>query len=144
VSLLALGCRQVGDTAGPRPSWLDPSAGPPDAAELRYLVDRDTGRVFMEVPPAVLANVRVQLVMTGNEEVARQIGRLYDVQTGRVRDPAHAKAAEARIRGPNAPPLQATAPETLPSGASSMPPLPPALPASAGGVLPGTMQAPGK
>jgi hypothetical protein len=142
VSLLAVGCRHVGDTAGPRPSWLDPSAAPPDAAELRYLVDRDTGRVFMEVPPAVLANVRVQLVMTGNEEVARQIGRLYDVQTGRVRDPAHAKAAEARIRGPNAPPLQATAPEV--PGASTLPALPPALPASAGGVLPGTMQAPGK
>ena len=102
VSLLAVGCRHVGDTAGPKPSWLDPAAAPPDAAQLRYLVDRDTGRVFMEVPPAVLANVRVQLVTTGNEEVARQIGRLYDLQTGRVRDPAHAKAADRRayLTGP--------------------------------------------
>jgi hypothetical protein len=82
--------------------------------------------------------------MTGNEEVARQIGRLYDPQTGRVRDPAHARAAEAKIRGPNAPPLHATAPEAPPAGASTMPALPPALPASAGGVLPGTVQAPGK
>jgi hypothetical protein len=92
-----VGCRHVGDTAGPRPSWLDPAAAPPDAAELRYLVDRDTGRVFMEVPPPVLANVRVQLVMTGNEEVARQIGRLYDLQTGRVRDPARRAGEYARL-----------------------------------------------
>lgn len=140
IGSMAAGCAHVGDTARQKPSWLDRSAAPPDAAELRYLVDRDTGRVFMEVPPPVLANVRVQLLTTGHEEVAHQIGRLYDLQTGRVRDPEHAKAAELRIRGPNPPPLVQPVPESPPPGASSTPPRPPELPASSNGGLPGTTQ----
>jgi hypothetical protein len=130
----------TGDPARGKRHWLDPATTPPDAPELRYLVDRDTGRVFMEVPPPVLAKVRLQLYTSGREEVAHQIDKLYDLKTGRVRNPEHAEAAELRIRGPNAPPLQTTAPGSPPLGASSMPPLPPALPASTGGVLPGTKE----
>jgi hypothetical protein len=139
MSVAAAGCHHLGGTAGPRPSWLDPAAAPPDAAELRYLVDRDTGRVFMEVPPPVLAKVRLQLYTSGREDLAQQIGRLYDLKTGRVRDAGHAKAAEARIRGPNAPSISPTPPE-----AATLPPMPPALPASAGGVLPGTRESRGE
>jgi hypothetical protein len=139
IALTAVACTHTDDASRAKRHWLDPATTPPDAPELRYLVDRDTGRVFMEVPSPVLAKVRLQLYTTGREEVAHQIDKLYDLQTGRVRNPEHAKAAELRIRGPNAPPLQTTAPESS-SRASSLPPLPPALPASAGGVLPGTTE----
>ena len=138
----AAGCQHL-DDARPTPSWLDPKAAPPDAAELRYLVEHETGRVVMEVPPQVLAAMRLQLVTTGHEDIARQLGVLYDLQTGRVRDPQRAKAAESRIRGPNAPPVPVPVPEKIPPGASSTPPLPPVLPASAGGRLPGSMEGAG-
>jgi hypothetical protein len=143
IALTAVGCTHTGDAARAKRHWLDPATAPPDAAELRYLVDRDTGRVFMEVPPPVLARLRLRLYTTGREEVADQIGKLYDLQTGRVRNPDHAKAAELRIRGPNAPPLQTSTPVAGASDASNRPPLPPALPASAGGVLPGTREGAG-
>jgi|SoiMethySBSTD1v2_1073268.scaffolds.fasta_scaffold47698_2 hypothetical protein len=143
VACLTVGCTHLDETPRPTPSWLDPAAAPPDAAELRYLVDIETGRVLMEVPPPVLASVRLQLVTTGHEDMARQLGVLYDLQTGRVRDPARAKAAEVRIRGPNAPPISQPPLEKPPPGASPTPPLPPALPVSAVGSLPGQMEGAG-
>ena len=72
---------------------------PPDAAELMYLVNTEDGSVFLEVPPEILADVRTELVRHGREDVARQLEKLYDLQTGFVRDPAHAKKAEERLRG---------------------------------------------
>jgi hypothetical protein len=133
--VLALAACKHGEPRPPEkpPPWLDPSAAPPDAAELRYLVDPATGAVAMEVPPEVLASARVQLVARGHEAAARQLDVLYDRETGRVRDPQRARAAEARIRGPDAPPLPP--PDARPG---NPPPPPPAIPASAGGAVPGT------
>ena len=44
IVLTAAGCAHTGDSARAKRHWLDPATAPPDAAELRYLVDRDTGR----------------------------------------------------------------------------------------------------
>lgn len=116
------------------PPWLDPNAAPPDAAELRYLVDPKTGAVLMEVPPEILQSVLFQLTTRGHEAAARQLLVLYDRRTGRVRDPEHAKYADARIRGTNAPPI---VPPTGQPG--NPPPPPPAIPESTGGQAPGAI-----
>lgn len=75
-----------------------PERPPPDVAELMYLTSTEDGSVFLEVPPEILADVRTELVRRGREDMARQLEKLYDLQTGFVRDPAHAKRAEARLR----------------------------------------------
>jgi hypothetical protein len=117
-----------------RPPWLDPNAAPPDAAELRYLIDPETGAVLMAVPPEILQSVLFQLTTRGHEAEARRLLVLYDRSTGRVRDPEHARYAEARIRGPNAPPIS---PPTGQPG--NPPPSPPAVPESTSGQAPGAI-----
>ena len=46
----------------------------------------------------ILADVCTELVRRGREDAARQLRKLYDLQTGSVRDLAHAKRAEAWLR----------------------------------------------
>jgi len=71
---------------------------PADAADLMYLASTGDATVYLEVPPEILADVRTELVRQGREDAARQLGKLYDLKTGFVRDTAHAKRAEARLR----------------------------------------------
>ena len=71
---------------------------PADAPDLLYLASTEDGTVYLEVPPEILADVRTELVKRGRDDAARQLGKLYDLKTGFVRDTAHAKAAEARLR----------------------------------------------
>ena len=63
-----------------------------------YLASTEDSTVYLEVPPEILADVRAQLVRWGREDVARQLARLYDLRTGFVRDTAHARQAETRLR----------------------------------------------
>lgn len=89
----------------PEPGVSQPAPEPPgapllpaEAADLMYLTSTEDGSVYLEVPPEIIADVRTQLVRWGREDAAHQLGRLYDLQTGLVRDTAHAKRAEARLR----------------------------------------------
>jgi hypothetical protein len=94
--------------AGPEPSvpQLEPEAptepveqgpAPADAADLMYLAGPD-GTVYLEVLPEILADVRTGLVKRGRDDAAHQLGKLYDLKSGVVRDTAHAKRAGARLR----------------------------------------------
>lgn len=66
-------------------------------ADARYLVDPESGAVAMDVPPAILADVRAQLVAAGRTDAADGLARLYDPATGHVRDEAKAKATNATL-----------------------------------------------
>jgi hypothetical protein len=81
----------------PPPVTEQPPERPPDESELMYLTGED-GTVFLEVPHEILADVCKELVRRGREDVARQLRKLYDPQTGSVRDLTHAKRAEAWLR----------------------------------------------
>ena len=81
----------------PPPVTQQPPELPPDDSELMYLTSED-GTVFLEVPREILADVCTELVRRGREDAARQLRKLYDLQTGSVRDLAHAKRAEAWLR----------------------------------------------
>jgi len=68
-----------------------------DAASL-YAVDPKSGRVARAIPPAVLADVLAQLEHRGLKRELAQLKSLYDIHSGRVRDPSDATRAEQRIR----------------------------------------------
>lgn len=85
-------------TSTPSPQGPSPSDLPAEAADLMYLASTEDSTVYLEVPPEILADVRAQLVRWGREDVARQLARLYDLRTGFVRDTAHARQAETRLR----------------------------------------------
>jgi predicted small lipoprotein YifL len=80
------------------PTPVEQGPAPADAPDLMYLASTKDGTVYLEVPPEILADVRTELVRRGRDDAARQLGKLYDLKTGFVRDTAHAKAAEARLR----------------------------------------------
>jgi hypothetical protein len=80
------------------PAPVEQAPAPADAPDLMYLASTNDGTVYLEVPPEILADVRTELVRRGRDDAARQLGKLYDLKTGFVRDTAHAKAAEARLR----------------------------------------------
>lgn len=114
--LATAGCRRVGpEPPSPQPQSPPPPPAPlpappparppappledpPGAAELMYLASPETGTVYLEVLPEILADVRAELVRRRREDAALQLGKLYDLKTGQVRDTAHAKAAEVRLR----------------------------------------------
>jgi hypothetical protein len=81
----------------PPPVTQQPPERPPDGSELMYLTSKD-GTVFLEVPREILADVCTELVRRGREDLARQLRKLYDLQTGSVRDLAHAKRVEAWLQ----------------------------------------------
>jgi hypothetical protein len=64
--------------------------------ELRYLVSDES--IVTELPPEVLASVRAQLLAGGHEREANALARLYDLDTGRVIDPDHARHVQAQLR----------------------------------------------
>lgn len=67
-------------------------------AELPYLVDPRTRRVVRELPPAVLTDILGQLTRLGMAKEAEHMHRLYDIGSGRVRDPSRVAKAEAALR----------------------------------------------
>jgi hypothetical protein len=99
----------AGDPAAARGT---PAEGSPEsvggsverAEEPRYLVSDDA--IVTELPPEVLASVRAQLLAGGHEREANALARLYDLDTGRVLDPDHARQVQAQLRA-----------GTLPAGA---------------------------
>ncbi len=68
------------------------------APEVRYLIDPESGEIVMDVPPAILADVREQLAAAGHGDEAENLARLYDLEKGRVRDESRAKAAASVVR----------------------------------------------
>ena len=66
--------------------------------DLFYVVDPFTGRIAREIPPAVLSDIFAQLKRRGMTKEAERVQRLYDLGSGRVRDPGRIASAEERIR----------------------------------------------
>jgi hypothetical protein len=88
-------CNQAGQEVS-----QDPHAAPPVTPELRqaqYLVDPANGKIVQALPPEVLKDVQARLIAEGREDEARNLGRLYDPGTGKVRDEALAGAAQEKI-----------------------------------------------
>ena len=73
------------------------------APEARYLVDPESGAVLTDVPPAILADLNAQLAAAGRSDSVANLGQLYDLDTGHVRDERKATAAsttlQAAVRG---------------------------------------------
>ncbi|MET0342728.1 MAG: hypothetical protein ABW252_17105 [Polyangiales bacterium] len=65
---------------------------------LLYVVDPRTGSIVQELPPAVLRDILARLERGGMKREAEHARRLYDLTSGRVRDPSRVAHAEARLR----------------------------------------------
>jgi hypothetical protein len=56
-----------------------------------YLTD-DDGNVVFDVPPPILQSVFDQISAKGDKQTLNIVQQLYDVETGQVRDEAHAQS----------------------------------------------------
>jgi hypothetical protein len=54
------------------------------------MTDED-GNILFNVPPVILHSVVDQISVRGDTEGVRAIQQLYDLETGQVRDEAHAQ-----------------------------------------------------
>lgn len=87
-----------------------PSASAPDEAnkspyanvevpaDARYLFDPESGAVLIDVPPPILADITAQLTASGQGAHIADLARLYDLESGHVRDEGKARAAESTMR----------------------------------------------
>jgi hypothetical protein len=66
----------------------DPAARPARAGTEGLLVSEADGVALEALPPAVLADVRAQLLAAGASEQVAQLDRQYDATTGKARNAA--------------------------------------------------------
>jgi hypothetical protein len=52
----------------------------------------DDGNVLLDVPPVILHSIVNQISAQGDIEAVHTVQQLYDIETGHVRDEAHAES----------------------------------------------------